>query len=302
MSWTGATITRVAVLVGLVIAGGLIFVISNYSKPVVVTPPPKEEPVVTPPPTIPDSSVRTVGQSVEGRPIELHTYGTGTTSILFVGGIHGGYEWNSVLLAYALIDHLEAEKANIPSTLSIHVIPNLNPDGVYTIIGKEGRFTATDVPVGTDTAPGRFNAHGVDLNRNFDCKWQPESSWRGKVVNAGTAPFSEPEAQALKSVVSELNPQGVVFWHSKANAVYASECEDGILPGTRTLMNTYAGGAGYTTVDVFDAYPVTGDAEGWLASIGIPAITVELATHESIEWERNLEGVNALIALYANAQ
>jgi hypothetical protein len=80
--------------------------------------------------------------------------------------------------------------------------------------------------------------------------------------------------------------------------VYASECEEGILPDTRALMNAYAAASLYPAVDSFDAYAITGDAEGWLASLGIPAITVELSTHETIEWERNLAGFNALLELY----
>jgi hypothetical protein len=63
-------------------------------------------------------------------------------------------------------------------------------------------------------------------------------------------------------------------------------------------MNTYANAAAYTAIDSFDAYPVTGDAEGWLASINVPAITVELKTHESIEWDRNLAGIKALFFHY----
>jgi hypothetical protein len=63
-------------------------------------------------------------------------------------------------------------------------------------------------------------------------------------------------------------------------------------------MNAYASASGYPAVDSFDAYEITGDAEGWLASIGIPAVTVELSTHEAIEWERNLAGVTALFDLY----
>jgi hypothetical protein len=38
----------------------------------------------------------------------------------------------------------------------------------------------------------------VDLNRNFDCKWQPTSTWRSTSVSAGTQPFSEPEAAAIR--------------------------------------------------------------------------------------------------------
>ena len=60
----------------------------------------------------------------------------------------------------------------------------------------------------------------------------------------------------------------------------------------------YAKAGGYQAVKAFDAYPVTGDSEGWLASIGIPAITVELSTHESIEWDKNLAGVKAVLGYY----
>ena len=45
-------------------------------------------------------------------------------------------------------------------------------------------------------------------------------------------------------------------------------------------------------------YTITGDAEGWLASIGIPAITVELSTHATIEWDKNLAGFKALLGYY----
>jgi hypothetical protein len=46
-----------------------------------------------------------IGSSVEGREIESYTFGTGKTHIAIVGGIHGGYEWNTSLLAYELIAH-----------------------------------------------------------------------------------------------------------------------------------------------------------------------------------------------------
>ena len=246
-----------------------------------------------------------IGISVEGRAIEAYTFGdgpsraeAGVTRLLFVGGIHGGYEWNSVLLAYRFMDHLDANPTAVPEGVAVSVIPSANPDGVYRVIGKEGRFAAADAPPEVDTVPGRFNARTVDLNRNFDCRWQPESMWRGAVVSAGAAPFSEPEARAIRDFVLEREPDAVIFWHSQSNAVYASECTQGILPETRTLMNTYAIAAGYPPIDVFDAYAITGDAEGWLASLGIPAITVELSTHEAVEWERNLAGIEALFAYY----
>ncbi len=274
-------------------AGVLVFIALRQQGPTLPEAPPVEETEQGPVREI-------VGRSIEGRVIDAYTYGEGATRLLFVGGVHGGYEWNSVLLAYAFIDHLDANPEVVPGNLSVTVIPALNPDGLYEVTGVEGRFAITDVsetgPVGT----GRFNANGIDLNRNFDCKWQPESRWRGTTVSAGAAPFSEPEAAALRDYVVAMSPTAVVFWHSQANTVYASECEEGILPDTLVAMDIYARAAGYAAVDSFDAYPISGDAEGWLASIGIPAITVELASHESVEWNRNRAGIEALFTRYGS--
>ena len=236
-----------------------------------------------------------IGISVEQRAMSAYTYGTGGTHLVFVGGIHGGYEWNSVVLAYAFIDYLNTHPDIVPKNLKLTIIPSANPDGVYKIVGKEGRFTIADVPSSADQQNGRFNARGVDLNRNFDCKWQPESTWRQKVVSAGERPFSEPEAAALRDFIVRARPAAVVFWHSQANGVYASQCENGILPKTLDMMNIYAQAAGYPAFKTFDAYATTGAAEDWLAALGIPAITVELSTHETIEWEKNLAGVKAVL-------
>jgi len=252
-------------------------------------------PVLTKQP-VPEHKI--VGSSVEGREIGAYTYGSGETRLVFIGGIHGGYEWNSVLLAYEFMDYFDANPGAISENLSVTVIPSANPDGVYKIIGKEGRFKIEDVLVNKSEAPGRFNAHKVDLNRNFDCKWKPKSMWREETVSGGTEPFSEPETKAIRDFVLENKPEAVIFWHSQSNAVYASKCEAGILPETTDIMKAYSRASGYPAVNSFDAYEITGDAEGWLASIGVPAITVELQTHKTIEWERNLAGVKALFEYY----
>lgn len=273
-----------------------LFLLTNQEPPVVTEEP---APVVEVEPTpIPKNAV--VGTSVQGRVIETYTYGTGSTTLLFVGGVHGGYEWNSTLLAYEFIDALENGTFLVPAHLRFVIIPTLNPDGLFEVVGTSGRFITSEIPPNDahTTGRGRFNANDVDLNRNFDCKWQPESTWRSKVVSAGTAAFSEPEAQTLKRVVESEDPAAVVFWHSQANTVYASECEAGVLPQTLAIMNAYADAANYNSVASFDAYPVSGDAEGWLASIGIPAITVELETRTSSEWQRNQAGIKALLELY----
>ena len=254
-------------------------------------------PVVAKPIPVAGPKHEIIGTSVQGRSIEAYTFGTGPVHIVLAGGMHGGYEWNSVLLAYSFMDYFSQHPQMIPAKLSVTIIPDLNPDGVFAVTGKVGRFDISDVSTDAKIlAAGRFNANGVDLNRNFDCKWQPKSMWQSKTVSAGTAAFSEPEAASLKKYLASQIPSAVVFWHSQANAVYASQCKNGILSETMNIMNAYADAAHYPKVKTFDAYPTTGAADDWLASVGVPAVTVELSTHSTIEWGRNLAGVTALMS------
>lgn len=241
------------------------------------------------PATGPTTTTAIIGQSVEGRVIEAHTFGTGDTDLLLVGGIHGGYEGNTVEFAEALMAELHRQPDIIPENLTVRIIPNLNPDG-YALPTTASNFDR------------RMNANGVDLNRNFDCLWSPTGRWQSTETSGGTAPFSEPEAAALRDYVLALEDTlvGAVFWHSKANAVYTSECGlgTGAAPLGQELMQTYAAAGGYTPAGMWTAYPVTGAAEDWLATLDIPAVTVEFETHEDMEWERNWAGVQATLELF----
>ena len=246
---------------------------------------------------------KVIGKSVEGREIRAYTHGSGDVRLLLVGGVHGGYEWNGVSLAYEFIDYFQRNPIAIPKNLTVTIIPSTNPDGLFRVIKKEGRFSLRDVPTDTKLLEsGRFNTNGVDLNRNFACNWAPKSTWKSRVVSGGTKPFSEPEALALRDFVYEYKPSAAVFWHSKAGAVYASKCNGSVIPETITMMNLYAKAAGYRAFKTFDQYVVTGDTDSWLASLGIPSITVELETREKVEWERNLSGVTALLKHYGDGE
>lgn len=255
---------------------------------------------------------RTIGTSVEDRAIEAYTFGGGETHLVFVGAIHGGYEWNTVVLSRKLMEYLEENPQVIPDNVQVTVIPALNPDGIHAITGTStpptyqqvhaGNVSAADMPPVEQTESGRFNARGVDLNRNFDCNWQPQSTWRGQTVDAGTEAFSEPEARVMRDFVAEVEPDAAVFFHSAANGVYGASCNGGLLPEGRAIMNTYAEASGYPAIESFDHYEITGDVEGWLASIGVPSVSVELVSHDTVEWERNKAGIEALFEHYKMAK
>ncbi|MBX3058459.1 MAG: hypothetical protein KF770_18505 [Anaerolineae bacterium] len=261
-----------------------------------ITPTPHQPITVTRPSTAPlfnlDSSGQIIGASAEGRPIVVYRFGSGPQPVIFVGGIHGGYEWNTILLAYEAIDYFTTNPAQIPPEVTLHIIPAANPDGQYQVTQQNGRFQPTQVL--SNTVSGRFNANSVDLNRNWDCDWSAAAQWRDNVVSGGERPFSEPEVVALRDYVLAVQPAVVVFWHSAANGVYAAGCPetDG---RSLELAGVYGAAATYPTYERFSSYPITGDASDWLTTQGIPSFTVELKTHADTEWPQNRSGMLALL-------
>jgi hypothetical protein len=60
---------------------------------------------------------------------------------------------------------------------------------------------------------------GVDLNRNYDFQWQGGSSNPQSEIYKGPAPFSEPETQAIRDLVSEHNFTYAISFHSGAELI-----------------------------------------------------------------------------------
>lgn len=240
-----------------------------------------------------------IGQSVEGKNIVAYQYGLGENEILFVGGIHGGYSWNTAAVAYDLINYLEGNNEAVPENVQVTVVPVLNPDGLSKVVSVDGDFSVQDV-TGSESVKvsARFNANNVDLNRNFDCDWQSTAKWQNKDVDGGDSVFSEPESVAIRNYVNSNNPDAVVVWYSSGGGVFSSSCHNGVLEETSNLTDLYANAAGYKSYDSFDFYATTGDMVNWLAKEGIPAISVLLTTHQDPEWNKNREGIEALLEYY----
>ncbi|MES2470841.1 MAG: M14 family metallopeptidase [Patescibacteria group bacterium] len=298
------TIITIVVLIILAVGGYFIFRGPNLDNVTPATgnnPAPTGQTQTTPATTTTQDKTQTViGTSENGTEIVAYHYGTGEKNVLFVGGIHGGYEWNTALVAYELMDHLQANPTTIPENVSVTVIPVLNPDGLEKVTGKVGRFTAADVSKNSTTLiSGRFNANNVDLNRNFDCDWKKDGVWQNRTVSGGSEPFSEAESSALKAYIENNKPAGAVVWYSAAGGVYASSCHNGVSPATLDLTKAFATASKYPAHEQFNFYEITGDAVNWLAKLNIPAISVLLTNHTDTEWTKNLAGVKAVLNYFA---
>ncbi len=203
-----------------------------------------------------------IGSSVRGRAITAYRFGSGSSKIVFVGGMHGN-EKSSVATMNAFIAHLEDHASEIPAHRTIIIIPNSNPDG-YAV-------------------GSRTNANNVDLNRNFPANdWQAEVQMPGGQnlpQGGGNSPGDQPETQALMSYINSQSPRLVLTYHAVARVVISNDAGDSVSLGSK-----YGSDSGYrfTTDGGSDAefgYSTTGEFEDWLADKkNIPAILVELSS------------------------
>jgi predicted deacylase len=216
-----------------------------------------------------------VGQSALGRDIIGWSFGEGPRVLLIVGGIHTGFESNTVLLVNELVAHFQATPASVLPGMRLLLIPVANPDGLVL-----GRQTA-----------GRFNANGVDLNRNWGCEWSEQAYWQDQRVDPGARAFSEPETQALARLIREAQPAAVIFYHSAADGIFTGDCPDGGV--SDELARVLGEASGYSYGRPFTAYRVTGTAASWVDGQGIPAVDLELTGTRDTEFVRNLRAIQA---------
>lgn len=222
-----------------------------------------------------------IGVSGQGLPIEAFRFGTGTRKFVIVGGTHGAPERNTVVLSRQLIDWFGNHPEAIPADVRLYIIPVLNPDG--------------------DKLESRQNANGVDLNRNMNTNLDKcsQNDWAQRVYGASAVisdtggPYadSEPESRVIRAFL--LDASAVVFLHSAAGLVFPAFCED---PIANAMAQTYAKAGNYQYARYWDKYPITGGMHDWARGIDLPAIIPELESGDDPEFDRNLAGIQAVLA------
>ncbi len=226
----------------------------------------------------------TIGLSIEGRPIEIWRFGTGPVRRMIVAGIHGGNEWNTFKLATELIDYIQGNPEVIPPTVTLYIIPVLNPDGLARTLGLDGRGNHRD----------------VDLNRNFPGTWAQEwdrqGCWNYRPLTAGSGPGSEPETQAFIDVVLRLRPTAIISYHSAALGIFPADTPlGGPHAASTSLAQALAEVSPYPYPPVDTGCMYTGTLPDWAASRGIAAVDLELRNGRDTDFEINLGVLDAFL-------
>ncbi|MGN0637500.1 MAG: M14 family zinc carboxypeptidase [Huintestinicola sp.] len=131
----------------------------------------------------------------------------------------------------------------------VHIVPMLNPDGVtVSQLGAKGlknpqlrknvaamyrnavAYGYTDLPEARYYERWKANAHGVDINCNFNGKWgmaeelKCPTGWGYK----GTSPESEAESRAITKLIGSLSdPVTVISYHASGSVVWWDYAQQG---------------------------------------------------------------------------
>ncbi len=209
---------------------------------------------------------RIIRYSENGRAIDAYQFGSGGSCLLFFAGIHGN-EKGAVDMLRTFADEIAAQPSILSFEKKVVIIPLLNPDGYM-----EDLY--------------RTNANGVNLNRNFET--QGWTTYPDEETFAGTEPFSEAEARALREVVQECAPDMMLAFHSQGGVISPEANAESV-----ALGDWYANKTGYT---IYNDWNYSGTATQWFTNTtGKPAITVEISSHDKSDWEINRSALLELI-------
>ncbi len=246
---------------------------------------PTPTPVITATPLAPEGEAFSIGESIEGKPLDVHRFGNGPIARMIIGAIHGGYESNTATLVYMLRDDIRNGLITIPQDITLYLLPVFNPDGFYDYL---------------NLPQGRSNANGVDLNRNWDAVWQADWDRTGcfnyTYITAGAEPFSEPETRALRDFLLNHHVEALISYHSAMSAIFAGGRPEPD-PASDSLARALSKVSFYLYPPVNDpGCQYTGQLIDWASRNGIAAVDVELTDHQSSDILINRPLLEAFLA------
>ena len=175
-----------------------------------------------------------IGKSEYGRDIYAVALGNGKATS-FINGSHHAREWLTTNLnmhmieeyakAYTKNSNIQGYNArNILNLTTIWFVPMVNPDGVtlqqegLKAFPKSIHASLIEMNKGsTNFKRWKANAKGIDLNRQYDAGWatiKDSPAGPSYQIYKGTAPATASEVKAVLRLVSEINAEMAVAYHS----------------------------------------------------------------------------------------
>ncbi len=245
----------------------------------------------------PEVKLFSVGKSVLGRKIYAVAIGNTKNATLFVGGVHAG-EWLtcSLLVRFftTLAEHythrqplLDTDLRAILREKGLICVPMVNPDGIELVLGgvaaANGICPRLKKLLEKSETLWQANAHGVDLNHNFDAGFAEAKRLEaaagivapGATRYGGKAPHSEPETRALVNLCRAFDVKKVVAFHSQGEEIYY-EYGEHTPPVSRLMAELLASSCGYRLVKNSGLSAHGGFKDWFIDKTHRPGFTVEI--------------------------
>ena len=171
---------------------------------------------------------RIIGQSHDDRQIPMMRVGLGMETLICTAGVHGRESINPVLLlrmmeeyctAYKEYDRIDGiEVFPLLNRYSICFVPLVNPDGYEIALHGYGIIQNPLLRRmcrrrNINYQDWKYNARGVDINRNFPCKSYIQQQLQ-------EYPASEQETQTLMRLFQDYETLAYLDFHSRGNVIY----------------------------------------------------------------------------------
>ena len=242
------------------------------------------------------------GKSVLGRNLTTFVIGNGIPGVLYVGA-HHSLEYITAMILFEFIEQIcECMESGellfgfdvkaILRSQSICILPMLNPDGVELYLKgiKSAGLQKNNVKkqANNDYSDWQANAHGVDLNHNYNAGW--DILHRLEINNGIKGPSprryggvhaeSEPETHALCNLCRRVPFCRAYALHSQGEEIY-------YFYGSRTPKNSLqiaeklAAASGYKICEP-ELLASHGGFKDWFINVfGRPAFTIEVGFGEN---------------------
>ena len=170
------------------------------------------------------SGACSIGKTELGHDIFCFSIGGGRIRAVFSAAYHGlEYLTSAALLEFAS-EYVSMKKYH--DRIGVYFIPMVNPDGVdIAVNGLDPQNTMhqeliKNVGILDFTKVWQANAAGVDINHNFNANWDSISSSPAPSKYGGKYPHSERETQAMAKLLSIIQPELFIAFHSQGKEIY----------------------------------------------------------------------------------
>lgn len=236
--------------------------------------------------------VKSIGQSVLGKPIQEIRLGKGNKKVQINASFHAN-EWITTPILMALLNSFLLSITNVRpirgvstmplyNSVDLSIVPMVNPDGVDLVLNgppPELREEVIAINRGsTDFTGWKANIRGVDLNNQYPAKWDFEKERSEQNAPAprdylGEAPLTEPEAIAMAELAKDNQFDRMLAFHTQGAEFYWG-FEGLEPPESQVLALEFERVSGYKAVQYIDSF--AGYKDWFIQEFRRPGFTIEL--------------------------